>query len=89
MVTVAVTFSHLLLLLIFEPEGCLDAASLVQESSPHVDVDDIPDEPADKVDAEVVDNVRRQLGCVVVLVKLGVDVVHRVLNDRSEGDGND
>ena len=71
---------HLLLLLILEPECCLDAASLVQESSPHVDIADVPEVPASQVDAEVEHDVRHQLLGVprplaLHILELVIDVV--------------
>ena len=66
---------YLLLLLILEPECCLDAASLVQESSPHVDITDVPEVPASHVHTEMEDDVRHQLLGVSRPVALKVLVV--------------
>ena len=67
--------SHLLLLLVFEPECCLDATSLVQESSPHVDIADVPEVPACEVDTQVEDDVCHQLLGVSWAIALKVLVV--------------
>ena len=55
----------LLLLLELEPEGGLDAAPLVEEASPHVDVGHVSEQPAHQVDARVEDDVRPELLVVV------------------------
>lgn len=73
--------SHLLLLLIFKSECCLDATPLVQKSSPHVDITDVPKVPASQVDTQVEGDVCHQLLSVSwalafnVLVDDGDDVV--------------
>ena len=85
--------SHLLFLLIFEPECCLDAASLVQEASPHVDITDVPEVPSSQIHTEVEGDVRHQLLGVSwtvafnVLVVDGDDVVRDDGGD--DGDGGD
>ena len=50
-----------MLLLILESEGCLYASSLVQESSPHVDVTHIPQIPTNNVHTHMEEDVSQQL----------------------------
>ena len=88
----------LLLLLKLESEGGLDTSPLVQEASPHVDVGDVSEEPADNVDAGVEDDVCAELLPVVgagpvllrpVLVLLVDDVVGGGGGaDRQHGDAH-
>ena len=50
-----------MLFLVFEFEGGVDAAALVQESSPHVDLSDVADVEADEVQRRVEHDVGNQL----------------------------
>ena len=76
-----------MLLLIFESESCLDAASLVEESSPHVDVTDVPEVPACQVDTQVEDDICHQLLGVPRPLLIQVHVLVLVVDDVVGDDG--
>ena len=60
-ITVMMNVVHLLLFLICQAEGLLDACSFVQETPPHIDVTDISYIPSNHIDTHMKHNVCAQL----------------------------